>query len=76
VAEGELERGGELARGLSLTSGEAEKLPEGWTRGRARQRGCARRLVCSACRIRRHIGGRQTTYVNYCVGVIILLRRT
>ena len=57
MAEAELERGGELARGLSLTSDKAEKLVEGWTRGRARRRGCARRLVRSACRIRHPIGG-------------------
>jgi hypothetical protein len=34
VGEAELGRGREPARGLSLMSGEVEKLPEGWTRGR------------------------------------------
>jgi hypothetical protein len=42
--QGRARRGREFARGPSLTSGEAKKLPEGWTWGRARQRGCARGL--------------------------------
>jgi hypothetical protein len=58
-AEAKLGQGGELARGLSLTSGEVEKLPEGWTRGQARRRGCTQRPIRSACHIRRPIGGRQ-----------------
>jgi hypothetical protein len=48
VAEEELERGRELARGLGLMSGEAKKLPEGWTRGWARRRSYARRLDSSS----------------------------
>jgi hypothetical protein len=44
VGEAELGRGREFARGTNLTSGEEEKSPEGWTRGRARRRGCERGL--------------------------------
>jgi hypothetical protein len=44
VAEAELGRGGEFARGPNLTSDEAGKLPEGWTPCWARRRGCARGL--------------------------------
>jgi hypothetical protein len=44
VAKAELGRGEEFTREPNLASGEAEKLPEGWTRGRARRRGCACRL--------------------------------
>jgi hypothetical protein len=42
-------------------------------RGRARQSGCARRLVCSVCRVRRPIGGRQAVCAQFDVGVIIPL---
>jgi hypothetical protein len=44
VAEAELEQGGEFARGPNQSSGKVKKSPEGWTRGRARWRDCARGL--------------------------------
>jgi hypothetical protein len=58
VAEAELGQGRELARGLGLTSGEAEKLPEGWTQGRARRRSRTRGLDSSSGEAKRlHLKG-------------------
>jgi hypothetical protein len=74
VAEAELGRGGEIARRPGPGSGEAEIMPVVWTLLRARQRFCARGLVCSACRIRCPIGGWQAASVHCSGNVIMLLR--
>jgi hypothetical protein len=76
VAEAEIGQGGEFARGLNSSSGEAEKSLEGWTRGQARWKEIAHGLVCSACCIRRPIGGWQAVCAHYSVDVIMLLRQT
>jgi hypothetical protein len=57
-------------------SSETEKSPAGWTLLRARQRFCARGLICSACHIRCPIRGWQTACVHCGGDVIMMLRQT